>query len=246
MVARVDNPMDKKRRRRKKKQQKTFNPVSPVVLVLVAVMVLVELVLQAGERGWIGGPTAMGWRLELVRDIGFHKAVFDHILMGGDIEPKVIWPFLSYMFVHKSFLIMLINAALILAMGKMIADKFSGPAVLAIFIACGLAGALTFGVFSTPGGFPMAGAHPVFYGFIGTYTWIRISELRAEGKNIMPAFAAVGMFLVFRSLAMLKYGPSNSWMADLAGLFAGFLVAVIVAPDGKDRIKGWIKAARDR
>ncbi len=225
---------------------KLFNPVSRVVVVLVLAMLLVELALQAGERGLIGGPAAMAWRLELVRNFGFHKAVFDHILQGGQIEPKVIWPFVSYIFVPTSFPNMLIPAALILGMGKMISDRFSGAAVAVLALACALAGALVFGLFSTPGRFPLTGAYPVFYGFIGTFTWIRIYDLRKEGKNILPAFSAIGMFLVFRGVFALIYGLDNGWTADLAGVIVGFLLAYILAPDGKDRIRGWIQTIRSR
>jgi len=228
------------------KKQQAFNPVSPIVVLLVGIMVVVELALQAGEHGLIGGPQAIGWRLELIRFFGFHKAVFDHIRMGGEIEPKVLWPFFTYFFMPRGFVSVLISGALILAMGKLISDRFSGLAMLAIFVVCSLAGALAFGFWSTPGGFPLIGAYPVFYGVIGTFTWIRISDLRAEGASILPAFTAVGMFFVFRGGFALYYGLSNSWMADLAGLLAGFLLAYLIAPDGKDRMRGWLDALRNR
>jgi len=229
-----------------RKKQAAFNPVSPIVVVLVVVMVGVELIFQAAEHGLIGGPLAAGWRIDMMRFFGFHKAVFDHVVQGGEIEPKVIWPFLSYLFIHRSFMQTLIVSALFLAMGKMISEMFSGLAVLVLFVVCGLAGALAFGLFSKEGGFPLAGAYPVFYGFIGTYTWIRIYELRAKGLSILPAFNAVGMFIVLRSGFMLYYGVPNNWMADVTGLLTGFLLAYVLAPDGKDRIKGWVRALRER
>jgi membrane associated rhomboid family serine protease len=45
---------------------------------------------------------------------------------------------------------------------------------------------------------------------------------------------------------MLYAGVPNDWMADLTGLVVGFLLAYILAPDGKDRIKGWVRAIRER
>ena len=241
-MGRVDSAMEEQPR----KTQAAFNPVSPIVVVLVVAMVGVELVFQAAEHGLIGGPMAESWRIEMMRFFGFHKAVFDHIVQGGDVEPKVIWPFLSYLFIHRSFMQMLIVSALFLAMGKMISEMFSGLAVLVLFVVCGLAGALAFGLFSEAGGFPLAGAYPVFYGFIGTYTWIRIYELRAQGVSILPAFAPVGMFIVLRGGFALYYGVPNDWMADLTGLLTGFLLAYLLAPDGKDRIKRWVRALRER
>ena len=223
-----------------------FNPVSPVVIGLVAIMLGVELVFQAGEHNLIGGPMAEGWRVDMLRFFGFHKAVFDHLLVGGEVEPKVIWPFLSYLFVFRSFAHMLIATALILAMGKMIADVFSSLAVLVLFVTCGLAGSISFGLFSPDGGFPLAGAYPVFYGFIGTYTWIRLFELRAQKVSVIPAFYPIGLFVIMRGGFAMMYGVSNSWMADLSGLIAGFLLAFILAPDGRDRLNSWVKTIRNR
>ncbi len=227
-------------------KQKAFNPVSPIVVVLVLAMVAVELVLQAAEHRLIGGPLAEGWRIDMLRYFGFHKAVFDHILQGGKIEPQVVWPFLSYLFIHRSFMHTLIAAALILALGKMISDMFSGLAVAVLFVACGLAGALAFGWISKDGGFPLVGAYPVFYGFIGTFTWIQIFDLREKGQSILPAFSAVIGLVVLRAGFMLYAGLANDWSADLAGLITGFLLAYILAPDGKDRIRGWVRAIRAR
>ncbi len=241
-MGRVDSAMEEER----PQKQAAFNPISPIVVVLVVAMVAVELALQAAEHRLIGGPLAEGWRVEMMRFFGFHKAVFDHVLTGGEVQPNVVWPFLSYLFIHRSFMHMLIAAALILAMGKLISDMFSGLAVLVLFVACGLAGALAFGLFSKAGGFPLIGAYPVFYGFIGTFTWIRIFDLRAQNLSILPAFSAIGMFLLFRGGLSLYAGVSNDWMADLTGLITGFLMAYILAPDGKDRIKGWIQAIRTR
>ncbi len=229
-----------------KKHEAAFNPVAPVVVVLVLAMVAVELVLQAQEHGLIGAMATGSWRHNLVSNVGFHKAVFDHILIGGKIEPKVVWPFLSYLFIHRSFMHMLVAAALLLAMGKMIADMFSGLAVVVLFVACGLMGALAFGWLSKDGGFPLIGAYPVFYGFIGTFTWIQIFDLRAKGHSILPAFSAVIGLVVLRSGFMLYAGLANDWSADLAGLITGFLLAYILAPDGKDRIRGWVRAIRTR
>ena len=76
-VGRIDSAMEQKRR----KKQAAFNPVSPIVLVLVVVLVGVELVFQAAEHGLIGGPLAEGWRIDMMRHFGFHKAVFDHLVL---------------------------------------------------------------------------------------------------------------------------------------------------------------------
>lgn len=230
----------------KKQRERTFNPISPVVLIIVGLLVAVELTLQAGANGLIGGPEAIGWRNVLAQNFALHPAVVVHIMNGGLIEPKVIWPFFTYIFVSRSFISFLITAFLILAMGKLISDRFSGLAVLIIFVGCTLAGALAFSVSPHRTQFPLMGAFPVFYGFIGSYTWIQISNLKNQGKSILPAFATIGMFLVFRLVRAAIYGPSNSWTADLAGLVVGMALAYVVAPSGRDRLKRWMRKIRNR
>lgn len=48
-----------------------INPLPKSVIILLCLVAFVELVLQLGERGLVGGPAAIGWRLELVRKYGF-------------------------------------------------------------------------------------------------------------------------------------------------------------------------------
>lgn len=237
----VDSAMDEPTRIR----ERPFNPISPIVVVLVLAMVALELVFQAAESGLVGGPLATGWRVETIQNFGFHKAVFAHIMQGGKIEPKVIWPFFSYLFISWTFMHMLVAASLILALGKMIADMFSGLAVFVLFVACGLAGALAFGWLAADGK-TLVGAYPVFYGFIGTFTWIQIYELRAKEASILPAFSAIIGLVVLRLGFGFYAGVPHDWSADLAGLITGFLLAYVLAPDGKDRIRRWVQAIRQR
>ena len=52
-------------------QESPFNSIPPVVIVLGLAIFGIELVFQAGARGFAGGPGGVGWRLEAVRQ--FHE-----------------------------------------------------------------------------------------------------------------------------------------------------------------------------
>ncbi len=45
-------------------EESPFNALPPIVVALALVIFGVELIFQAGARGFIGGPQAVGWRLD--------------------------------------------------------------------------------------------------------------------------------------------------------------------------------------
>ena len=222
-----------------------FNPINPVVVVLTLMIVGTEIALQLADRGVIGGINGSGWRNYLLVNFAFHDAVFEHIVQTRQIEFAVIWPFFTYPFIHLGIGHVAIGATLFIAMGKTISENFSGIAVFVLFIACSLVGALVFGAVTEPG-FPLVGAYPAVYGFIAAYTWIEYARLKKAGESVIPAFRLIFMLLVFRTVFALFIGLRGSWPADFSGLITGFLLSFVLAPDGRERIRGWIVAARKR
>ncbi|MBL4806563.1 MAG: rhomboid family intramembrane serine protease [Rhodobacteraceae bacterium] len=222
-----------------------FNPLNPVVIILTLMIVGTEATLQLADRGIIGGINSVSWRNYLLINFAFHDAVFEHILQNRQLEPAVIWPFFTYPFIHLSIGHVAIGVTLFLAMGKTISEKFSGLAVLILFIVCSLVGAIVFGLVTEPG-FPLVGAYPAVYGFIAAYTWIEYARLKKAGESVIPAFRLIVMLLIFRTVFALFMGARGSWPADFSGLITGFLLSFILAPDGRDRIRGWLALARRR
>ncbi len=222
-----------------------FNPISAVVIVLTLMIVGMEIVLQIAESKTFGTPSSATWRNYLIRHIAFHDNVFEHIVQNRRLELATIWPFFTYPFLHLSIPHAAIGATIFVVLGKTISESFSSLAVLILFLTCSFAGAVVFGIF-TDAGFPLVGTYPAVYGFISAYTWIEYTRLKAEGKSIWPAFRLIVMLLVIRTIFALISGLGNSWSADLSGLITGFLLSFVLAPDGRDRIKGWIAAARKR
>ncbi len=223
-----------------------FNRLSPYVWVFVAIMLLVELVLQLAENHLVGQVGSEGWRLWMAQNFGFHKAVFEHIMQGGKIEPKVIWPFFTYPFVSRSLMHMIVPTALILGMGKMISDNWSNRAFFALFFVSTVAGAFVFGWLSDPGRQVLLGAYPFFYCLLGAMAWNDLMLRLLEGRNPLGAFRIVGMFFVLRAAFALIYGLNNSWMADLTGLLVGLTLPFVVAPGSRARFRRWVMAIRNR
>ena len=101
-------------------------------------------------KGIVGGPAAVGWRLDAIPAL---RVFFRTFLIGWSptgctaVAEHMI-RFVSYLFVHYNFTHALFGGVLLLAMGKMVGERYS-PAGrrLAIFLLIsGVVGALSYAV----------------------------------------------------------------------------------------------------
>ena len=81
------------------------NPLPPVVLALFFAIAGVEVLFAVGEAGFVGGPEAIGWRLNAIRDYGFSGSVFDWMIEQGRWPLEHVMRFVTYPFVHGLSLI---------------------------------------------------------------------------------------------------------------------------------------------
>ena len=116
------------------------NPLPPVVLVLFLVIFGIEAVVTAAEGGWIGGPEAVGWRLALIRDYGFSPEIFAWMWETSQFPSEHLLRFLTYPFLHLSFVPMIIGSVIFLAMGKLVGEVIGHFAVFAIFFGASVIG----------------------------------------------------------------------------------------------------------
>lgn len=145
------------------------NPLPPVVVALAAAIMLIELGFQAGARGLIGGPEAVGWRQAAVQHFGFWSSYFQYLAENGIWRLDGIWRFFSYSFLHYSMTHAMFASVLVLALGNVTAKVFAAWAQIAVFLASSAAGAVVYGMTSDGG--VLFGAYPAVYGLLGLYTW---------------------------------------------------------------------------
>ncbi len=211
------------------------NPIPPVVLALVIVIVGIELVFQMGARGFVGGPEAVGWRLSALQRYAFSGDIMDWMLANNRWPMEHVIRFLSYLFVHVGFAHMLFVVVFLLALGKMVGEIFHPLAVLVVFFGSALAGALAYGlILDDP--MPLIGGYPAVYGLIGAYTFLLWVRLAATGENQMRAFLLIGLLMAVQLIFGLLFGGGNDWLADLAGFCAGFALSFVVSPGGWGRV----------
>ncbi|NNU78895.1 rhomboid family intramembrane serine protease [Halovulum dunhuangense] len=212
------------------------NPIPPVVMALVALVVAVELLFQAGARGLVGGPEAVGWRLEALRNFGFFSRYFDYMVQSGDWRIDGLWRFVTYSFIHYNLTHTLFAAVLLLALGNFTARLFHPAAILLAYAVSAVSGALVHALVIDSEA-PLFGAYPAVYGLLGLYTWALWAAADKLGTNPYAAFRLIGVLVGIQVIFILIDGTWASLWSEIAGFVAGFLIATPLAPGGLRRLR---------
>ncbi len=210
-----------------------LNPLPSVVWVLALPMIAMEIVLQLGASGVAGGPEAVGWRLDAITRLAFVPDLWREMLSLGQFPPEHLARFVGYAFVHGNLTHTVFAVVILLALGKFVAEVLRFWAVLAVFFAATIAGALAYGLLAGPQ--PLFGAYPGDYGLVGAFTYLMWLRLAGSGSEYR-AFTMIGFLLAAQLLFGLLFGGGQEWIADLAGFVAGFAVTILVVPGGIGRL----------
>lgn len=211
--------------------QSPFNPLPPVVVALALLIIGIEAVLSLGARGILGGPGAIGWRLDAIQSYAFSGKIFDWMWDSGQYPLEHVMRFVTYSFVHANFTHALFVCVMLLALGKMVGEVFSAVATLAVFVISGIIGALAYAVLLNDD-IPLIGGFPGVYGLIGAFTfllWLRLGQM---GAQQVRAFSLIGVLMGLQLIFGLLFGVQNDWVADVVGFVAGFALSFVLIPGG--------------
>jgi membrane associated rhomboid family serine protease len=217
-----------------------LNPLPPVVWALALPMIAMEAVVTLGASGFVGGPEAIGWRVQALERFVFAPDVMRAMLEQGVYPLHHMIRLVSYPFVNGSTTDALFVIVILLALGKMVAEVFRWWAVLAIFVGSALAGAAAYTALPMVHT-PLYGGYPPVYGLIGGFTWLLWVRSKVTGGNSLSAFGMIG-FLVGTQLFFTVFGGFD-WriVADLAGFVTGFVMCFVVSPGGFARLASWLR-----
>ena len=219
-----------------------LNPIPGVVWLILLPIVAMELVVSAGTLGLAGGAAGIGWRQEALQRFALSPEMLDQMIGTGRWTWDYLIRFISYGFIHRSFLHALLASVFILAMGKFVAEVFSPWSVLAVFLISLALGGVAYSLI--PGvKIALYGAFPGAYGLIGAFTFIIWARLGAAHVNRARAFTLVGFLLGAQVLLSLLFGGAPDWVADLMGFAAGFGLSFLVGPGGPAHL---LRAIRQR
>lgn len=212
-------------------QVNAVNPLPPIVAVLFLVIIGVEVVFFLASRGIIGGPGGVGWRLEAIQSYAFSTQIFDWMVESNRWPGQHLIRFLTYSFVHTGFIHALFVGVFLLAIGKMVAEVFGSLAMLIVFVASGIGGAVAYALLA-PDATWLIGGFPSVYGLIGAFTYLLWRRLSTVGANQGRAFTLIAMLMGIQLVFGLLFGGQSDWIADLAGFGTGFGLSFFVAPGG--------------
>ncbi len=215
-----------------------FNELPFAVIAIAAVMALVEAMVWLGGQGIIGGAQGIGWRVTAVQEFAFSDVAYNWMVSTGAFPFEHLKRFVTYPFVHGSLGHAAFSIVFVLAMGKFAGQVFSNLALVVIFFGASVFGALVYAwLLTTP--LPLFGGMPGAYGLIGAYTFLLFVRAVNQGENGLQAFYLIGFLVAIQLLFGLLYGTDKSWVAELAGFAAGFVLCFVVRPGG-------LQALRDR
>ncbi len=212
-----------------------LNPLPPVVWALALPIIAMEVVLSLGSNGIVGGPQAIGWRLDAMQRFAFSPDLMRRMIEQGQYPWEGMIRIFTYPFVHFNFTHALFVVVILLAMGKMVGEVFRPWAMLAVFFGSAVAGALAYTLVPALQT-PLIGGYPAVYGLIGGFTFLLWVNLAAVGANKYRAFSMIGFLLGIQMVFGLIFGGGWDWVADLAGFATGFVLSFVVSPGGWGRV----------
>jgi membrane associated rhomboid family serine protease len=216
------------------------NPLPPTVILVFLAIAGVEAGLSLAEAGMIGGPGAIGWRLGLVRDYGFSDQIFDWMVANGRWPLSEALRVVTYPFVHLGFTHALFAMVLLLALGKLVAETMGQCVFLALFIGCGVGGAVIYSVMLNDPVW-MVGAYPSVYGLIGGYSFVMWRQLAGTGAQQYRAFTLIAFLMGIQLIWGVFFNVGTQWVAELAGFFIGFGLCFLLAPGEWAKIRDQIR-----
>ena len=218
-----------------------LDPLPLIVWVLALPLIAMEVVLSLGAAGVVGGPQAIGWRLQAVERFGLFPELLKYQWETGGHPMAELHRLVSYVLVHGSFTHALFAVVMLLALGKMVGEVFRWWGVLAVFLGSAAVGGAAYGLLVPGLRTQLIGAYPAVYGLIGAFTFLIWTRLALVGANRLRAFSLIGVLLAVQLVFGLLFGGGWDWVADIAGFATGFLLSFVVSPGGFRRVVEMIR-----
>ena len=200
----------------------------PLVWAIALIFCAIEGAFQLADAGllpwdelrWQGYVSGAFWDL-----------YFEDARQGLPVPAEFWSSFLTHAFLHGNMMHLLMNTAIFLGVGGMVANLIGPFRFLVLFAVTAVAGALTFGLIAETRG-PCVGASGVVFGLFGAlkaWEWRYIRRTGAPANRFWGTIVA----LVILNVVLFYFLPgegSLAWEAHLGGFAAGFMAALGLAP----------------
>lgn len=191
-----------------------------LVLVLVGVFVLLHLM-------------PIGMAQDAVITFGFVPLRLALALAGQYPLAPALWPLVTHMLVHIDLLHLMVNVGFALAFASPVERRCGKAGFLAIFVACGVVGALFMMIPVTQpiGAYgPSIGASGGLFGLMGVALTARLENPRVR---LRPGRAIVVLFVLNLAIGLLSEidlmgGYRIAWMAHTGGFLTGIVIGWVL------------------
>ena len=204
------------------KREPFFNDVPPGVLAVGSLIVVIEIFLQILGLEW----RSAAFLLFAFFPIEFNTP-YKELFFGQNFTM-----FFSYSLLHGNFFHMIVNVAILFALGKQIEEQVGMINFILIFVSTAVIGAVAYQILASENPAPMVGASGGVFGFFG---FLKGKELFFRLKNnltILP-FLNLVFGLVVLHIVLILLHPSIipfeiGWHGHLGGFVFGVLLAGVI------------------
>ena len=210
-----------------KKREPIFNNMPPGVLIIGGAMVVIEVYLQI-------------FGLEPRRTLLIYFSFFPKLFLSQFPElyfGDYYFRFISHAFLHGDFFHMVLNVAILIAVGKHMEEHLGLLKFLIIFFLTAISGALCFQIIEPTETSPIVGASSSVYGLLAFYFGKELFIRLHNSMSIQPIInIAVVMTLIHIPLVLwgsLLLGAEIAWQGHLGGAIAGFMLIFVIRGSGR-------------
>ena len=204
------------------KREPFFNDVPPGVLAVGSLIVVIEILLQILGLEW----RSAAFLLFAFFPIEFNTP-YKELFFGQNFTM-----FFSYSLLHGNFFHMIVNVAILFALGKQIEEQVGMINFILVFVSTAVIGAVAYQILASENPAPMVGASGGVFGFFG---FLKGKELCFRLKNnltILP-FLNLVFGLVVLHIVLILLHPSIipfeiGWHGHLGGFVLGVLLAGVI------------------
>ena len=201
------------------KREPFFNNVPPGVLAVGGLLVVIEIVLQILGLEW----RSAAFLLFAFFPIEF-STPYKELFFGQNLVM-----FFSYAVLHGNFFHMIINVAILFALGKQIEGQVGSINFILIFVSTARAGAVAYQFLASGNPSPMVGASGGVFGFFGFLKGIELFFRIKNRLTILPVLNLVFGLVVLHIILVLLHPTIIPFQIGWHGHLGGFTFGIILA-----------------
>lgn len=221
-----------------------FNAVPPVVVATAVLIAAIEASLQLGEAGLVGGPAAVGWRLDMIERFGMYASAFQWMWENGTWPLEQVVRLVAYPFFHQGLADALLSAVFVLAIGKGLVERTRTSTFVAVFFGAAIVTGVVISVLMDQRTV-IYGAWAPISGLIGALSWVLLLIARATGRPTQQAFGLLAVLGIIQVVFWAMFGGTGL-LEFVVGGAAGFGIAVLLHPAIGEGPGYWLRQTRSR